>query len=286
MPMPSEAPSRGRRERPRCLLRQGRYRLAEISFSVTLARLHGPLETAGRQMPLPASAALQKRAPHVLIVLIRGRHSYALFVRRLPYMRRKGTPRAKQGREHVLAVKTDNRQAVDRNNIHMAQCVLKAVKALYRPSARPSGTGDQEALFPFQEMVTARLAPAQAIQKSLQVLGKIVPVDGRDPDNRLGGNESLIVFRKIIIDHAPAFAPAKPPPIPARPASPPASDSPFKMLSLAAEVKPSWLGLAHTTNIDMATSLSVEIFPFKTTCTATLGSLFRALRPEASWGKQ
>ena len=109
-------------------------------------------------MPLPASAALQKRAPHVLIVLIRGRHSYALFGRRLPYMRRKGTPRAKQGREHVLAVKTDNRQAVDRNNIHMAQCVLKAVKALYRPSARPSGTGDQEALFPFQEMVTARLA--------------------------------------------------------------------------------------------------------------------------------
>ena len=82
-------------------------------------------------MPLPASAALQKRAPHVLIVLIRGRHSYALFGRRLPYMRRKGTPRAKQGREHVLAVKTDNRQAVDRNNIHMAQCVLKAVKALY-----------------------------------------------------------------------------------------------------------------------------------------------------------
>ena len=80
-------------------------------------------------MPLPASAALQKRAPHVLIVLIRGRHSYALFVRRLPYMRRKGTPRAKQGREHVLAVKTDNRQAVDRNNIHMAQCDLKAVKA-------------------------------------------------------------------------------------------------------------------------------------------------------------
>lgn len=69
-------------------------------------------------------------------------------------------------------------------------------------------------------MVTARLAPAQAIQKSLQVLGKIVPVDGRDPDNRLGGNESLIVFRKIIIDHAPAFAPAKPPPIPARPATP------------------------------------------------------------------
>ena len=171
-------------------------------------------------MPLPTSAALQKRAPHVLIVLIRGRHSYALFGRRLPYMRRKGTPRAKQGLEHVLAVKTDNRQAVDRNNIHMAQCVLKAVKALYRPSARPSGTGDQEALFPFQEMVTARLAPAQAIQKSLQVLGKIVPVDGRDPDNRLGGNESLIVFRKIIVDHAPAFAPAKPPPIPARPATP------------------------------------------------------------------
>ena len=133
MPMPSEAPSRGRRERPRCLLRQGRYRLAEKAFSVTLARLHGPLETAGRQMPLPASAALQKRAPHVLIVLIRGRHSYALFVRRLPYMRRKGTPRAKQGREHVLAVKTDNRQAVDRNNIHMAQCVLKAVKAFVSP---------------------------------------------------------------------------------------------------------------------------------------------------------
>ena len=106
MPMPSEAPSRGRRERPRCLLRQGRYRLAEKAFSVTLARLHGPLETAGRQMPLPASAALQKRAPHVLIVLIRGRHSYALFGRCLLYMRRKGTPRAKQGGEHVLAVKT------------------------------------------------------------------------------------------------------------------------------------------------------------------------------------
>ena len=299
MPMPSEAPSRGRRERPRCLLRQGRYRLAEKAFSVTLARLHGPLETAGRQMPLPASAALQKRAPHVLIVLIRGRHSYALFGRCLLYMRRKGTPRAKQGGEHVLAVKTDNRQAVDRNNIHMAQCVLKAVKALYRPSARPSGTGDQEALFPFQEMVTARLAPAQAIQKSLQVLGKIVPVDGRDPDNRLGGNESLIVFRKIIIDHAPASLLQSPHPFPhARQhlmsrlfrcrasASPPASDNPFKMLSLAAEVKPSWLGLAHTTNIDMATSLSVEIFPFKTTCTATLGSLFRARHPEASWGKQ
>ena len=57
-------------------------------------------------MPLPASTALQKRAPHVLIVLIRGRHSYALFGRRLPYMRRKGTPRAKQGREHVCLLYT------------------------------------------------------------------------------------------------------------------------------------------------------------------------------------
>ena len=92
--MPSEASSRGRRGRHRSSLRQGKYRLAEKAFSVTLARLHGPLETAGRQMPLPASAALQKRAPHVLIVLIRGRHSYALFGLRLPYMRRKGTPRA------------------------------------------------------------------------------------------------------------------------------------------------------------------------------------------------
>ena len=139
MPMPSEAPSRGRRERPRCLLRQGRYRLAEKAFSVTLARLHGPLETAGRQMPLPASAALQKRAPHVLIVLIRGRHSYALFGRCLLYMRRKGTPRAKQGGEHVLAVKTDNRQAVDRNNIHMAQGIVSPLGPSLR-HRRPRGS--------------------------------------------------------------------------------------------------------------------------------------------------
>ena len=60
-------------------------------------------------------------------------------------MRRKGTPRAKQGREHVLAVKTDNRQAVDRNNIHMAQCVLKAVKALSDDlAAHGAATGTYE----------------------------------------------------------------------------------------------------------------------------------------------
>lgn len=92
MPMPSEASSRGRRGRHRSSLRQGKYRLAEKAFSVTLARLHGPLETAGRQMPLrhPPPA---KESPHVF-VLSRCRHSYALFGLRLPYMRRKGTPRA------------------------------------------------------------------------------------------------------------------------------------------------------------------------------------------------
>ena len=92
MPMPSEAPSRGRRERHRCLLRQGRYRLAEKAFSVTLARLQAPLKQQDGKCrcrhPPPA-----KESPHVF-VLSRCRHSYALFGLRLPYMRRKGTPRA------------------------------------------------------------------------------------------------------------------------------------------------------------------------------------------------
>ena len=80
----SEAPSRGRRERHRCLLRQGRYRLAEKAFSVTLARLQAPLKQQDGKCRCRHPPPCKRELPHVLIVLIRGQHSYALFGRRLP----------------------------------------------------------------------------------------------------------------------------------------------------------------------------------------------------------
>ena len=118
-----------------------------------------------------------------------------------------------QRRQHVIPVKTDDRQTVTGPHSHLSNRLFKIVQTFDSAQAGAARTGCQKTRLPAQIAVMPCLAPAQPVDKRLHTFSKVVPVHSRDPNNPIGLHQLFIEVCKIILQDAGPLCTAQAPAI-------------------------------------------------------------------------